>query len=149
MRKALSTTFDLSLYTASETARKKGYMEQYTPDDNIIARLVLTHEKVVKKILALPELKEGELFCSSGYRCRRTNIAVGGSETSQHVKGEAIDLEYYEGGKENNMKLYNAIINNKIEFDQIIREFGSINNPAWIHVSYKSIGNRNQKLIIR
>jgi hypothetical protein len=33
-----------------------------------------------------------------------------------------------------------------LDFDQIIWEFGDDKNPDWVHVSYKSTGNRKQLL---
>ena len=63
------------------------------------------------------------LAVTSGYRSEALNEAINGSKTSQHSKGEALD------------------------FDQLIWEFGNNNNPAWVHCSYKTRGNRNEVLI--
>jgi hypothetical protein len=37
-------------------------------------------------------------------------------------------------------------IKNKLDFDQLIWEFGTDFNPDWVHVSYTKTGNRKQKL---
>jgi hypothetical protein len=37
-------------------------------------------------------------------------------------------------------------IKSKLDFDQLIWEFGTDFNPDWVHVSYVKTGNRKQKL---
>jgi hypothetical protein len=147
MKKQLSKQFDLSLYTVSAKAEALKITEQFEPHIEVVDKLKYTHDKIVCAILDLPNLT-GQLFCNSAYRCERANKAVGGAKNSQHMTGEAMDLEYFEQGKECNMKLYDEIIKSGIEYDQIICEKGSSTNPAWIHVSLKKMDNRNQKLII-
>ena len=78
---------------------------------------------------------------SSGYRSPQLNQAINGSLSSQHCKGEALDLDV---GDENFM-LFDYIRLN-LDFDQMIWEFGDDVNPAWVHVSYKVSGNRKQIL---
>ena len=77
---------------------------------------------------------------SSGFRGAILNAAIGGAKSSQHMKGEAADISCSD-----NKRLF-EIIRDTVVFDQLIWEFGDKNQPAWIHVSYKSQGNRNQVL---
>lgn len=79
---------------------------------------------------------------NSFFRSDALNKAVGGSKTSQHCKGEAIDLTG--GSKEENEKIFNWCKEN-LMFDQLINEY----DFSWIHVSYKKEGNRNQILVIK
>ena len=79
---------------------------------------------------------------NSFYRCIELNKAVGGSATSQHCKGEAIDLSG--GSKAENKKIFEWCKVN-LDFDQIINEY----DYQWIHISYKSSGNRKQILVIK
>lgn len=79
---------------------------------------------------------------NSFYRCPALNKAVNGSPTSQHVKGEAIDISA--GSKEENKKLYEWAKANLI-FDQLINEY----DFTWIHISFKVGGNRNQTFEIK
>lgn len=86
------------------------------------------------------------LLINSFYRSIELNVKLKGSINSQHTKGEALDLSIYENYKFNNADLFYYIKNN-LEFDQLIWEFGDLNNPAWVHVSIKRKGkNRNEIL---
>ena len=80
---------------------------------------------------------------SSGYRSEKLNKAVGGSKTSQHNKGQALDLVATTGFT--NKDIFDYIKKN-LEFDQLIFEFGTDKNPDWVHVSYNKGKNRNQVL---
>jgi len=77
---------------------------------------------------------------NSGFRSSAVNKAVGGAAPSQHVKGEAADIEC-----SNNAYLFNLIRKNLV-FDQLIWEHGDDKQPAWVHVSYKAQGNRHEVL---
>jgi len=79
---------------------------------------------------------------NSFFRCTLLNEKVGGSKTSQHVKGEAIDISA--GSKEENKKLFDWCKAN-LKFDQLINEY----NYSWIHISFSINGNRNQTLVIK
>jgi len=83
----------------------------------------------------------GAIRITSGYRNAKLCLALGSKKTSQHTKGQAVDMQYVKGGKMNNKLLMNTIVEN-FEFDQLINEF----DYSWIHCSYKCKGNRNQIL---
>ena len=72
------------------------------------------------------------------------NKAIGGSERSQHCKGEAVDIEV-PGTSNYEVAKY---IRDNLDFDQLILEFYTpgIPDSGWVHVSYKSEGNRKQVL---
>ena len=72
---------------------------------------------------------------SSGYRSEALNKAIGGSKTSQHSKGEALDLDADIFGKITNKEIFEFIKENLV-FDQLIWEFGNDNEPNWVHVSF-------------
>ena len=84
---------------------------------------------------------------SSGYRSKELNKLIGGSKTSQHCNGEAIDLDADIYGKLSNADIFNYIKDN-LEFDQLIWEFGNETKPDWVHVSIKEKGV-NRKQILR
>lgn len=78
------------------------------------------------------------LHVNSGYRCPRLNKAVGGAASSQHIRGQAADLDARDGRE--NRRLF-TLIEENFDFDQLIWE----NGGAWVHVSYRSDGkNRRQ-----
>lgn len=80
------------------------------------------------------------LTVSSGFRCRALNEAVGGSATSQHMSGQAADIDTGDRGQN---KLLFEHIRKSLPFDQLIDE----SDFAWVHVSYRADGNnRNQVL---
>ena len=83
---------------------------------------------------------------TSFYRSPNLNKLVGGAKTSQHVMGEAIDLDA-DGTTVKNAKLFEWIRKN-LEFDQLIWEFGTKTNPSWVHVSYTEQRN-NRKEVLR
>jgi zinc D-Ala-D-Ala carboxypeptidase len=83
---------------------------------------------------------------NSFFRNSDLNRAVKGSSTSQHVKGEAIDIDA--GSKAENKKLFDWIKAN-LEFDQLLWEYGNSIGPDWVHVSYNSKKNRKQILYIK
>ena len=81
---------------------------------------------------------------SSGFRCPTLNKAVGGVSNSQHLRGEAADIDT--GNIAANRRLAKMIVDLKLPFDQLIDE----SNYAWVHVSHKrNVGNRGQILRMR
>ena len=78
---------------------------------------------------------------SSGYRSIKLNKAIGGSKTSQHSKGQALDLDADIFGELTNEEIF-WFIRDNLTFDQLINE----HNYSWIHVSYNRLGNRKQVL---
>jgi hypothetical protein len=71
------------------------------------------------------------------------NNGVGGSNTSQHLYGEAMDI--VAKAPYTNADVYRYIRDN-LDYDQLIWEFGNSNNPSWVHVSFKSSNLRKQQL---
>lgn len=86
------------------------------------------------------------IFISSFYRSPKLNKIIGGSETSSHPKGEAMDVDadYYNEGV-TNREIFEWILDN-CEFDQLIWEYGTDNDPAWVHFSYREGNNRKEVL---
>lgn len=80
---------------------------------------------------------------NSGYRSPLLNRCVGGAAHSQHVRGEAADLDA--GSLSENKRLFDIL--SKLPFDQLIWERGSDKGPAWIHVSYKRDGNNRGEVL--
>jgi len=93
----------------------------------------------------LREWVGGPIRVNSFYRGEELNKAIGGSSTSQHCKGQAMDIDDTRC-KKTNAEMFKWIKEN-LNFDQIIWEFGNDKNPDWIHVSYvDEVNNRNRCL---
>jgi zinc D-Ala-D-Ala carboxypeptidase len=82
---------------------------------------------------------------NSFFRCTLLNQKVGGSSTSSHTKGEAMDISA--GSKEENKKLFDWCKANLI-WDQLIWEYGDNSGPDWVHISFRQGQNRNQTIRI-
>lgn len=134
----VSKHLTLEELTHSETAIKLGIINQ--PNQVQLANLIRLAEKVFEPAR---EHFNVPIHISSGYRIMNLNQAVKGSVTSQHCKGEAIDIDM-QGSKVTNAILFHWIKDN-LKFDQLLWEFGTKENPDWLHVSY-SDKNRNQVL---
>lgn len=150
----LSRHYVLSQLTRSQTATRRGFNEQFDPPQSIVNSLRVLCEDVLDLIADVLE-PVGNIVIISGYRSPRLNAAVGGAssvvngkmvQTSQHVRGEAVDLDYFRNGVQDNMAIVNTVIEKDIPFDQMILEFGSENNPDWIHISYSEGKNRGEIL---
>jgi len=136
----LSKYVSLSEVVTSVTAKRYGI--DNTPNATQKASLKLVCEMVFDKVR---EHFNVPIFISSGFRCEKLNTLVGGSKTSQHRVGEALDIDADRYGKITNRQIFDYIKTN-LHFDQLIWEFGTNSNPEWIHVSYKAKGNRNSVL---
>ena len=121
-------------------------------------RLGITNEPTVEHLVNLKELAENifqplrdyygvPIYISSGYRSEALNKAIGGSKSSQHCKGQAIDIDRDGHSSPNNAEIFEYIKNN-LDFDQLIWEFGSNTNPDWVHVSYNNYGNQRKQVLV-
>jgi hypothetical protein len=132
----LSDNFVLSEITHSNTAIRKGI--DNAPTTEHLRNIQLLLREVVQPMRS----SIGPIRISSGYRSPKLNRAIGGSSRSQHCKGEALDLQFWKGGYMNNKVMYDWILDNNIDFDQMINEF----DFSWIHISYSENKNRRQVL---
>ena len=88
----------------------------------------------------------GPIKVNSFFRGEPVNTAIGGSKRSQHMKGQAIDIDDTFGHK-TNAEMYHYIKDN-LDFDQMIWEFGDDKNPNWLHISWVSHRPNRKKLTI-
>lgn len=88
----------------------------------------------------------GPIKINSFFRGKAVNTAIGGSRNSQHMKGQAMDIDDT-FGYESNSNMYRYIKDN-LDFDQLIWEFGTDDNPNWIHVSYVTHRPNRKKLTV-
>lgn len=137
----ISTHLNLAEVTRSDSAKRHGI--DNTPTAEHLENFKLLAEKVFEPIRLHFKTP---IFISSGYRSKALNDFIGGSASSQHCKGQAIDIDMdgSKGGVTNKM-VFDFIVS-RLEWDQVIWEFGSDSNPDWVHVSFVKTGNRKQKL---
>lgn len=76
------------------------------------------------------------IYVHSGYRSEAVNKAIGGSKTSEHMLGYAVDFEPV---NQKNLEFFNFMVDylkqNNIPFSQLINEKPICGVPSWIHFS--------------
>ena len=131
-----SPNFSMDELTHSDTAERHGI--DNTPNDN-------EKENLYKLAMEMEDVREllnnKPIFVSSGYRCLALNELLGSKPTSAHTRGLAVDYTCRQFGTPNEIVF--AIINSKIEFDQIILEHNS-----WVHISFCEDKETPQKMAL-
>jgi len=132
----------LAEVTKSQTATRLGI--DNTPTIDHMESLRAVAKKVFEPIrnrFGVP------IAVTSGYRSKGLNEAIRGSRSSQHCKGQALDIDADVYGRVTNAEIFHYI-KDHIDFDQLIWEFGDDKNPDWVHVSYvERNANRGEILI--
>ena len=124
----------------SNTAKRRGI--DNTPSEVQVLSMKLLADKVFEP---LRKWVGGPIKVNSFFRSVALNEAIGGAASSQHCKGQAIDIDDVYGRK-TNAEMYKWIQEN-LDYDQMIWEFGTDTQPNWIHISYVSKEeNRNKCL---
>lgn len=128
--------FTIDELCRSDTARSRGI--DNTPTEEVTRNLT---ELVDNVLDPLREWYGKPIRVNSGYRCPALNKAVGGVANSQHLTGQAADIDVND--RSENRRLMKHIEDN-LDFDQLIWE----NGGAWVHVSYRPDG-RNRRQVLR
>ena len=124
----------------SATAKRKGI--ENVPNDDQIYNMRRVADNIFEPLRLYIG---GAIKITSFFRSPELNTAIGGSAKSQHCKGQAIDIDDVFGHK-SNYEMFEYIREN-LDFDQLIYEFGTNDNPDWVHISYVSKKeNRNRVL---
>jgi zinc D-Ala-D-Ala carboxypeptidase len=137
----ISANLNLAEITRSDTAKRHGI--DNTPTAEHLENFKLLADKVFEPIR---EHFKTPIFISSGYRSKALNSFIKGSASSQHCTGQAIDIDMDGSNGEVTNRMVFDFIKTKLDFDQLIWEFGTDFNPDWVHVSFVKSGNRKQKL---
>ena len=132
--------FTMNELTHSATAIRKGI--DNTPDNTAKANLTA----LVANILdPLREAYGKPIVVSSGYRCAKLNRAVGGVARSQHITGQAADIQSVSKSKADHKKLFELVQRLRLPYDQLIDEY----DYKWVHISFNTNGNRRQVLHVK
>lgn len=130
----LSAHFHLSEFVQSDTAKAMGLSN--VPPPEVVRRLQMLCHRVLEPLRAR---LLAPIHVSSGYRSPAVNGAVGGSPSSQHMHGEAVDIWT---GAMDARDLKVLITQCVPEWDQLyLHEIGN-----FVHVSYRVGNNRKQIL---
>jgi hypothetical protein len=140
--KQLSEWLTLEQATKSDVAIKRGIAN--VPNEAQERALANLGKKIYDPVCD----KFGRVTTTSVFRSAALNRAIGGSRTSQHCTGEAMDLDVPINGFDMTNRGVFDFIKDNLEFDQLIWEFGSDTEPDWVHVSIRANG-KNRKQVLR
>jgi zinc D-Ala-D-Ala carboxypeptidase len=127
----------------SQTAITKGI--QNIPDPDQLLKMKDLAENIFEPLRK--GLGDKPIFISSFFRCKELNNIISNVKKSQHINGEAFDLN--NTGKKDaptNAQIFFYIKTN-LNFDQLIWEFGNDLRPDWVHVSF--VLNQNRKQVLK
>ena len=140
----LSKNFSLEELVFSITANNHGINN--TPSQEATANLKRLAVEVLQPIR---DAWGAPVKISSGYRCPKLNTAVGGVKNSQHITGQAADIQALNPA--DNGKLFKCIKklieNKRINVGQCIWEYGTRTCPKWVHVSLPRAGKKNNQFL--
>ena len=124
----LTEHFTLEEFTRSTTGERNN-INNSVPDD-LMPNIQLTANKLecVRKVLGFP------IIITSGYRCPALNTQVGGSPTSAHTKGLAVDFHCNYGTPK---QICQRLIDAGVQFDKLIQE-----HNQWVHIGFSPSNNR-------
>ena len=137
----LSKNLNLAEVTRSETAKRRKI--DNAPTDEHIENLKILAANIFQP---MRDHFGKAIYISSGYRSEALNKAIKGSKTSQHCKGEALDIDNDNANNGVTNRDIFEFIRDNLKFDQLINEFPVKGNPSWVHVSYSKTQQRNQIL---
>ena len=133
----LSPHFSLAEMTKSATGESKGLKNEPNATELVNIRYTAGCAELVRSILG-----NVPISITSCFRSDAVNKAVGGSATSAHRYGLAIDMTASKYGTP--YEIANKLVASKLVFDQIIVEFPDANNNggAWLHIGFANPANR-------
>ena len=130
----ISENFSLSEFTTSRNYPNIKNVPNAEQCDNL-QRLVTFVLQPVRNIV------KKSISISSGFRCPELNKAVGGSATSDHMRGRSSDI-FVTDGSMTPRQLAQIIIDN-VSFDQCIIY------KTFVHVSYRSESDNRNMIIYK
>ena len=135
----LTPHFSLEEFTDSQTAARRGIDNMPSKESQERKNLLRTANVLeeVRAILGHPVL------VSSGYRNQWLNSAVGGSKTSAHVHGLAVDFTCPGFGSPKAICKKLEPHMKDLGIDQLIHEYNT-----WVHLGLRALAPRHQCLTI-
>lgn len=133
--------FTIKELCKSETAERLGI--DNTPSEKIVKNLTYFGDKILDP---LRESWGSAIIVNSGFRCELLNKAIGGSKTSAHKIGWAVDL-WPKNGKFEEFKKHVVEFFKSRAWDQIILEKGG--NKIWIHIGLFNNSGKQRRQIFK
>lgn len=137
----ISRTVSLKEATRSNTAVRFGI--DNLPDDKQKSAMIETAIHIVD---AVRKQFGDAVDISSFFRSEKLNKKIGGAKKSQHMDGEAVDLDSRDNAL--NLAVFNFIKDNLV-YDQLILEAPDENGvPSWVHASYVQHPKQNRGQVL-
>ena len=130
----------LSECIKSRTAIKYGI--DNTPNIAELEAIKLTAEKIFTPIR---EHFNVPIHISSFFRCPELNSTIGGSTTSAHCLGLAMDIDQDNKNSKVTNKMIFDYIRGNMEFDQLINEY----DYSWVHIGIRPDQKDNRNQVMR
>lgn len=138
----LTNNFTLEELTKSATAT--AYKLDNTPSAIVKGHL----KELAESLQTLRDMYGKPITITSGYRSPKVNAKVGGSATSQHTTGYAVDMQPTNG----DMQTFKAVVlewAKTHKYDQIILEQCDAKGlPTWVHFGVKHATKGQRKQIL-
>ena len=106
----------------------------------IVCNLKLLQINCLEPIIA----EYPSVIVTSAWRSEKVNKRIGGSNTSDHLFGRAIDIQIPRASRAEYLQIANKIAGVVKDYRQIILEYKG--QSTWIHISYKVGDNKKQIL---
>ena len=138
--------FTISELCASSSAANYGIDNM--PTSQITRNLT---EMVEKLLDPLREAWGSGIKVTSGYRCTKLNTKVGGSATSAHCYGLAVDTKPSNGRMAEYQQFVEKFLreHKELGFDQLIHEYPDKNGvDSWVHIGYKNSSGKQRRHIL-
>ena len=133
--------FTIAELTYSAAAKKKKI-------DNTPNEIETKHlEELIEVLDKIREDWGSPILVNSGYRCEKLNKLIGGSKTSAHRCGYAVDMEPKNGKKKEFHKFVEKwLLNHHVAWDQLINEYPDSNGvPGWTHLGIKNCSGNQRR----
>lgn len=138
----ISNNFSLEEFYNSDTAKKYGI--DNTPDETIKKHIIELVENILQP---LRDAWGSGIKINSGYRCPKVNEKTGGSKTSAHLSGYAVDTKPSNGKMKEYQKFVEDWLKKNATWDQLIHEYPKNGIDSWVHIGYKNLSGKQRKQI--
>lgn len=132
----------------SDTAKKKGIKNEVDNQEHLLNLMKVSQIYFDTAFKYFKENFNLILLLNSGYRGFDLNEAVGGSSSSQHKTGSAIDIILVDSSGNRNKRYNNLLfyyLKHKFNFfGQLIWEDNFGDGPKWCHISLNNGGKEGQ-----